>query len=943
MHFNSGIATMAPGVRLAGRCANRFSLCRTLRKITTTLLALGLPLLAQGNEASHESLTRIAFSDVGEIATLRPNESSDIAGAFVGVHNGGLIVAGGAGGPASAVDDIRIVDSNRTIHDEIWVATRADGADENGDGRIAPEERPLNWHETGLRLPGKRAFGAFASDDLGLIAVAGSDGAEARKEAFLIRWDNRSQQASVLQLPDLPKPAMHGGAAVIGSNLYVVAGSKTVGASYAFFKFDLSRIQMDAFGAPLAEGEFASIIRQQDANGGDISPWEQLPPPPVPDSYMSAGVSITVAAQNNGIGDRLFVILSTSAASGLAGQGSVWSFDPGMVTWTRKADVPRNDGSDQVNRLVGSALGQSHILVLTDAASGTRRGSRSYNTVTNTWTDYAEVAASPAARSTAGVDVLVSRSAVAFVKWDGDLLLLANDFREGTSAAGIWEVDVKSPVSHFGWQNMTVLVVYLLSMVMVGVYFARKNSGTDDYFRGGQNIPWWAAGCSIYATMLSSLTYLALPALVYQTDWLLYVGILTVLIVAPIIVHLIMPFFRNIDATSAYEYLSKRFNMPVRLFASALFICFQVGRMGIVMALTALALAAVTPLDAWQSVLLMGVLSMIYSAMGGIEAVVWTDTIQVFVLTLGALLCFGFIISGIDGGLSGFFNAGMSDNKFRLIDFDFSASSITSLSIWVIVLGGIGQNMSSYSADQAVVQRYMTTDSTKAAATSIWTNAIVTVPGVLMFFFIGTGLYAFYQSNPAKLDPNLQIDQIFPAFVGAELPIGIAGLIVAGIFAAAQSTVSSGMNSTATALVTDFLRPFNACRSDRGYLKAARILTVVMGVLGTAVGLLFISPEIRSLMAEYFKVIGMFMGALAGLFILGITTRSATGAGALVGIVCGAGINIVVWLMDWANGYLFATIGVVCSIGIGYFASLLLPADRREIDGLTIYTVQRNP
>ena len=154
--------------------------------------------------------------------------------------------------------------------------------------------------------------------------------------------------------------------------------------------------------------------------------------------------------------------------------------------------------------------------------------------------------------------------------------------------------------------------------------------------------------------------------------------------------------------------------------------------------------------------------------------------------------------------------------------------------------------------------------------------------GALIFFFIGTGLYAFYHSNP-QLNPTIQNDQIFPMFIATELPVGIAGLIVAGIFAAAQSTVSTSMNSTATTLVTDFLRPFNRCDSEAGYLKAAKGLTLVMGVLGTLAGLIFINPEIRSLMSEYFKVIGMFMGALGGLFLLGIITTWAYARGAFLG------------------------------------------------------------
>jgi len=348
----------------------------------------------------------------------------------------------------------------------------------------------------------------------------------------------------------------------------------------------------------------------------------------------------------------------------------------------------------------------------------------------------------------------------------------------------------------------------------------------------------------------------------------------------------------------------------------------------------------VTPLDAWQSVLVMGVLSLIYCTLGGVEAVIWTDTIQTVVLLIGAVICFTIIVGGVDGGFSGLIDSGMADNKFKLVNLDFGAGSITTLSIWVIVLGGIGQNISSYTADQAVVQRYMTTKDTHAAAKSIWANGILAVPGALLFFGIGTGLYAFYQSQPEKLDPTIRIDQIFPTFIGAELPVGIAGLIVAGIFAAAQSTVSTSMNSIATTVVTDFMRPFNVCKSEKSYLNAARLLTFTMGVIGTLAGLLFISPDIRSLMEEYFKVIGMFMGALGGLFVLGVVTRKANGWGAMVGIFAGVVVMITVWLMEWADGYLFATIGIVTCLLVGYLASLLLPSDDHDLAGLTLYTMK---
>jgi len=213
--------------------------------------------------------------------------------------------------------------------------------------------------------------------------------------------------------------------------------------------------------------------------------------------------------------------------------------------------------------------------------------------------------------------------------------------------------------------------------------------------------------------------------------------------------------------------------------------------------------------------------------------------------------------------------------------------------------------------------------------------------GSLIFFFIGTGLYAFYHSNPSQLNPTIKSDQVFPLFIASELPVGIAGLIVAGIFAAAQSTVSTSMNSTATTLVTDFLRPFNRCDSEAGYLRAARALTFTMGVLGTLAGLIFIKPEIYSLMGEYFKVIGMFMGALGGLFLLGILTTRAHARGAFIGLLGGVAVMIWIWRATETNGYLYAFIGISSCLLIGYSASVVLSAGKKDLENLTLHTLKK--
>jgi Na+/proline symporter len=362
--------------------------------------------------------------------------------------------------------------------------------------------------------------------------------------------------------------------------------------------------------------------------------------------------------------------------------------------------------------------------------------------------------------------------------------------------------------------------------------------------------------------------------------------------------------------------------------------------MAVIMSLTGLALAAATPLTPGQSVLLIGVLSIIYCTLGGIEAVIWTDTIQTIVLLGGAVLALLVLVSGVDGGIAGFFDSVGAAGKFRLANFHWDITS-TQIALWVIILGSVGQNISSYTADQAVVQRYMTTSTRRLAAKSIWTNALLSIPASLLFFGIGAALFGFYASHPERLDPTITTDQIFPLFITNEMPAGIAGLIIAGVFAAAQSTVSTSMNSTATTIVTDFMRPFHFCSSERTYLTAARFLTFLMGVFGTLLGLIFIDPEIKSLFDSFIKVIGLFMGVLGGLFMLGVVTRRAHGRGALLGALMGTAVMFYLWKFTAVNGYIYSFAGITTCFVTGYLSSLLLREEElQDLNGLTIYTIR---
>ena len=813
-----------------------------------------------------------------------------LAGPFAGIHNDALIVAGGANFPQP------VWETNKVWRDRIFVMT---------DGE------QYTWQEAG-KLEKPIAYGSAVATKDGVVCIGGNDSQETFQDVFLLQWDAKAQEVTTTKYPALPEPCAFGAATLIGKTIYLACGQTGL-------TLDTATNHLWAL----------DLTNKSDPKKFQ---WQRLADCPGPTRALNL-----TASQHNGYNDCVYVI-SGRRQSGPGDEDveflkDVWEYSPSKKRWRQRTDSPQC-----VMAGTGIGYGQSHIYVLGGASGelffrgnelrdehpGFPKKAFAYHTITDTWVSAGETPQ--------------NHVTTIAVKWDDAIIIPSGEIRPRVRTPHVYRVTPVSSKSSFGIINYGVLFGYLTSMVLVGVYFARKNKTTDDFFRGGKQIPWWAAGCSIFATMLSSLTFTGIPSKAFAQDWVLAVGNMMIPVVAVIAVFVAMPFFRRIDATSAYEYLEKRFSRLVRWFGSLSFAVFHVFRMAVVMSLTGLALAVATPLTPHQSVLLMGGLSILYCTMGGIEAVIWTDTIQTFVLMGGALLALLLLISGTDGGFGGFITTATESDKFRFANFHWSITDAQT-ALWVIVIGGIGQNLSSYTADQAVVQRYMTTSDERLAARSIWTNAVLVIPATLLFFGMGTALFAFYRSHPEKLDSTISTDQIFPLFIAREMPVGLAGLIVAGVFAAAQSTVSTSMNSTATSVVTDFLRPLNYCSSEEEYLRVARRLTLLMGVIGTLIGLAFVNPDIKSLFDQFIKVIGLFMGVLGGLFVLGAMTTRANSFGALFGAIVGAGVMFLLWMFTRVNGYFYTTSGIMTCFVTGYLASLLTGKPRQSLAGLTVYTL----
>ena len=520
-------------------------------------------------------------------------------------------------------------------------------------------------------------------------------------------------------------------------------------------------------------------------------------------------------------------------------------------------------------------------------------------------------------------DSALARAGAALTPWEGGWFYSGGETMPGIRSNKISRIEIKHE-THFGLANWTVLALYLLAMLGMGIYFMQRENGADDFFKGGGRIPWWAAGISIYATMLSAITYMAIPAKAYATDWTYYPMLWMIPIVGFPVIWYYLPYFRRLKAASAYAILEERFNLATRLMASTLFCIFMVARMALVMYLPSLALTAVTGIDIYLCIILMGLVTIIYCTMGGVEAVIWGDVIQGCILVGGAIFAALYLWSNTEGGFAGAWQLAVDNDKLRLFVWSWDYRYVT---FWVAILGGgIANNLISYTSDQTVIQRYMTTKDEKSAGRSILVNGFMSVFISVAFYFIGTGLYTFYKTHPTSLDITMQQgDAIFPFFMMSQMPAGVAGLLIAAIFAATMSTISSNINSVSTAFSVDFIQRFRPNIKDSTLLRVARWTCIVSGLMGLGIALLMATWDIASLLDYFNTILGLLTSGLGGLFVMAVFFPRIKGRAALTGFIVGELVVFLMWLYTDASFFLFGAIGIVVSVIVALILSLNSP------------------
>ncbi len=480
--------------------------------------------------------------------------------------------------------------------------------------------------------------------------------------------------------------------------------------------------------------------------------------------------------------------------------------------------------------------------------------------------------------------------------------------------------------NHFSSIDWAVLGLYFLATMSIGFYFSRKSRSTEGFTAAGRTLPGWVCGLSIFATYLSSISFLALPGKAYATNWNPFVFSLSLPIATWIAVRFFMPYYRRTGEISAYAHLEHRFGPWARIYASVFYLLTQLARMGAVMYLMALPLSVLLGWDIRIIILVTGISVTIYSFVGGIVAVIWTDAFQAFVLMAGAVLCALVMLAGMPDGPSQVFTLGMEYHKFSLGSFGPSFSQAT---FWVVLIYGIVLNLQNFGIYQSFIQRYIASSSDREARKSIWLGGLLYVPVSFVFFFIGTELFTYYQAYPQKLDQvkeavavqqlaaegitrtdtdqyetmvaqkagqltNADLgDKVFPHFIGAELPQGVTGLLIAAIFAAAMSTISTSLNSSATLLLRDYYQRY--VNRDATEKQSMRILwgsTIVWGILGTEVAFLLLN--ITSALDAWWTLSGIFGGGMLGLFLLGLISRKASNPPAVIAVIIG--ILVICWM-----------------------------------------------
>jgi solute:Na+ symporter, SSS family len=492
--------------------------------------------------------------------------------------------------------------------------------------------------------------------------------------------------------------------------------------------------------------------------------------------------------------------------------------------------------------------------------------------------------------------------------------------------------------------DLVVIVLYFVVVAAIGLRFAKRQNTTEAYFVARRAIPWWAMGLSIFATIISSITFIAYPGAAFDGNWnqlvpgFMAVGVLLVAGTT------LVSFFRHAVKMSAYEYFEKRFGYGARAYSALAFSAGHFSKMGFVLFTITAAVCGMTGWDKYQVILGVGVITILYTLIGGLEAVIWTEVLQGIVKIAGVIIVIGVLISIMPGGASAAFNLASDHHKMSLGSFNFNLSANDNF--WVMLFYGAFWYLQKYAADQTLVQRYLVAKSDRAALKGVALGAVLCVPAWTAFMLVGTLLWAFYQISSESLPSYLMgangkilSDQVFPYFLTTKIPAGLGGLFIAALFSAAMSSMSSDLNCLSAVVVEDYYSKLDPQSNDRQRLVAGKIIVGISGAIAVGVGM-YIAKRGDNALGLYYAATAIVSAGLAGMFLLAFFSRRANRQGLWIGIICA--LVFTAWAtltggkrpmldLGWNYTWPSVMIGVIAHLivlVVGYFASLPFPPEK---------------
>jgi SSS family solute:Na+ symporter len=468
------------------------------------------------------------------------------------------------------------------------------------------------------------------------------------------------------------------------------------------------------------------------------------------------------------------------------------------------------------------------------------------------------------------------------------------------------------------WIDLSTLLLYLLGILAIGFYFSRRNTSTEEYFLGGRKFAGWVIGLSLVGTSISSVTFLAYPADGFKTAWLRYLPNLMLPLAAIVAVTVFIPVFRRYSLTTAYEFLELRFGPGVRVYGAVTFIFAQLVRISTILYLLSLLIQEVTGLDSTWSVFIAGSFVALYTIIGGIDAVIWTDVIQTVVLLLGGLIVLGVIVQALPGGLGQIFDVATEQSKLSFADWDQGESiplswdlSLLNKTGTMMLLLGLTNWLTEYGTNQNVIQRYVAARSNEEAKKAVWVCVCSSLPIWAFYMFLGTALYVFYVQFPSPqasqmLDGTRKAEEILPWFILNELPTGVTGIVIAAALAAAMSSLDSSINAISTVGINDIYRRFlRRHASDTHYLRVAFAIATASSLLMIAGALYILQADTTTLQDFGTILVSLFGGGLLGLYVIAFATDKLGGIIPWVGIC--ATLLFTAWTIAVSNQWLNVT------------------------------------